>query len=251
MKKQYRQPEELYKAPFPTIKPLSVKCPGCGEAIEAEDINIHQNLAKCRECKVLYQLNEAIPFRNKPEQFMPKGVDVLHLSNELDIEISWRRSLKTFMVMFTIFWNSIVFIVAAGAIISGEYLPLLFMSFHILIGVGLLYHQLTLIFNKTNIIIDDERMSIEHYPLKLPFYPNRNIRTDSIKQLFVEKYVQSTTNDVPNYAYTVSGLLDDGKKIKFIKGLAHLDQARYIEQEIENYLLIADKRVDGEYEEGK
>lgn len=247
MKKQYSRPEDLYKTPFPELTPLAVKCPGCGETISSDQINIHQNLAKCTNCTTLYQLNEALPLRNKPEEFMPKGVDVLHLTNELDIEISWRRSMSTFLVFFTIVWNSIVFIVAAGAILSGNFSALLFMSFHLFIGISLLYYHLTLIFNHTNILVDDRRMHIDHYPLRLPFYPKRNIEVDRIKQLYVEKYVESTTNDIPNYAYSVTGLLDDGKKLKLIKGLMHLDQARYIEQEIENFLHITDKKMTGEY----
>lgn len=247
MKKSYRRPEDLYKTPLPELKPLQVKCPGCGEVIAGENINIHQDLAKCNACTTVYQLNQALPLRHKPEYFMPEGIDVLPLSNELDIEVNWRRSLSTGLLFFTIFWNSIVFIGAAGAIISGTYIALLFMSLHLAVGIGLLYHQLTLIFNKTNIIIDHERMTIEHYPLRLPFYPNQNIPIDQIKQLYVEKYVQSTTNDVPNYAYSVTGLLDNGKKIKLIKGLKHADQARYVEQEIENYLMIPDEKMEGEF----
>lgn len=248
MKNQYHRPEDLYKTPFPELQPLNVKCPGCGEPIGSDQINIHQNLAKCTKCTSLYQLHEALPFRHKPEEFMPKGVDVLHLTNELDIEISWRRSLGTFLTFFTIFWNTIVFIGAGAAIISGNYAALLFMSLHLFVGISLLYYHLTLIFNHTSIIVDHHRMLIDHYPLRLPFYPKRNIKIESIKQLYVEKYTESTTNNVPNYAYSVSGLLNNGKKLKLIKGLVHVEQARYIEQEIENFLQIPDEKIAGEYQ---
>ncbi len=250
MKDKYLDPEGIYKPVFPELTPLSVKCPGCESVIEPAQINIDHNLAKCDSCESIYQLHNAIPFRHKAESFMPNGIEVLHLTNELDIELSWQRSLKSGLLFFTIFWNSIVFIIAAGAIISGNYIALLFMSLHLAVGIGLLYNQLTLIFNRTNIIVDHDRTLIEHRPLKLPFYNDKSISNKDIQQIFVEKYVESTTNNIPNHAFSVSIIFKNGKREKLIKGIMHLEQAQYIEQEIENFLRIPDEKIKGEHLQG-
>lgn len=251
MKSEHLDPQEIYKEPFPELQPLQVKCPGCGSPVGAENINIHQNLAKCTSCTSVYHLNTATPLRQRPEIFMPKGVEVLELSNELDIELSWRSSLNSGLLFFTLFWNAIVLPIAAAAIYSGELIGLLGMSIHLTIGLCLLYYHITLIFNRTNIIVADDYLYIEHRPLKLPFYGDSHFPTDEIEQVYVEKYVQSRTNDRPNYVYAVSILKNNGEKLKMVKGIKHLDQARYIEQEIENYLLIQDEQVEGEYKKEK
>ncbi len=247
MKKAYLAPEGIYKPVFPELTPIKVKCPGCQSPIETEHINIDHNLAKCHKCESIYQLHNAMPFRHKPESFMPNGIEVLHLTNELDIELSWKRSIQSGLLFFTIFWNSIMFVIAAGAIISGNFIALLFMGLHIAVGIGLLYNQLTLMLNRTNIIVDHDRTLIEHRPLKLPFYNDKSILNQDIQQIFVEQYVESTTNDVPNHAFSVSIILKNGKREKLIKGIMHLEQAQYIEQEIENFLQIPDEKVKGEY----
>ena len=247
MQKEYQNPEELFQQPLPRLRSLDLICPKCDEPIAGGDINIHTSLAHCKHCSNTFQLEEWNNVRQKTEVFMPHGIEVLKLNNELDIELTWRRSLNTFLTIFTIFWNSIIFVIAAVVILSGNYSALLFLSIHLSVGIGLLYHTLTKIFNRTNITVNRYRLLIEHRPLKLPFYPDRNIPIGDIEQVFVEKYTASTNNGQPNYAYSVNTILKGNKRIQLLKGMKHPDQALYIEQEIEHFLQIEDKKVLGEW----
>ncbi len=95
--------------------------------------------------------------------------------------------------------------------------------------------------------MNQRELSIEHRPLRTPFYPNRYITSREIDQIFVEKYVAGKTNGTPNYAFGVQAVLPGGKRIKLVKGLKTSDQALYIEQEIEAFLSIQDEPVDEEW----
>ena len=121
------------------------------------------------------------------------------------------------------------------------------MSLHILIGVGLLYYMAALFVNTTYVVVDHYNLTIEHRPLKMPFYPGRTIPSRDIDQIYIHKYVASRTNGQPNYAFGVQALLKTGENIKLLKGLRNANQAQYIEQEIEKFLKIKDRAVEEEF----
>ena len=150
-------------------------------------------------------------------------------------------------MFFTVLWNGMLLPFVAGAIMSGELMMLLGISLHLIVGMSLLYYVMTILINTTYVTIDEKILSIEHRPLKLPFYGDTEVSSKDVDQVFVKKYESSRTNDVPNYAYSVNAILKDKDEIQLLKGLKHADQAQYIEQEIEFFLKIDDKPVPGEW----
>lgn len=228
---------------------VQLDCPNCTTAIRYDDINIEKMVAKCSKCNSVFSFDKQItlPGRQKTEILLPDGVDALHLFSELDIRISWRKSLSGFFLFFTIFWNAIVLPMALFALASGAYEMLIFMSIHIFIGVSFLYYLIATLVNTTYIIVDDYNLTIEHRPLKVPFYPRRDIPASEIDQIFTDKYVAGKTNGRPNYAFAIQALLKNNEKVKLLKSLKHPDQALYVEQEIEKFLKIKDRPVENEY----
>lgn len=230
---------------------LTLNCPNCQSAILAEDMNMAKTLAKCRDCHTVFDFEPVLrqPVHKKQEVFMPPGIDAFATNYELDIEVNWRKTTKTlgFFLFFALFWNGIVFIFVIAALLSGSYAMLLGISIHLSIGIGFLYYVLSVIFNTTYITANQREISVEHRPLRLPFYPNRNLASRDIKQVFVEKYVASKSNGRPNYAFAVEAVLKDGNRIKLLKGLKTPEQGLYIEQEIERFLAIQDEPVAEEW----
>lgn len=228
-------------------KPLN--CPSCKSPIRSEDINISSLVAKCSNCHTVFQFEQEIakPVRKRQEVIMPPGIEAYHLASELNIEISWRKSLSGFFVFFTIFWNAIVLPMALFAVLSGAYFMLLFMSIHLAIGIGFLYYILASLWNTTYITVDQFNLSIEHKPLKMPFYPNRYIPTHEFEQFYVEKYSSGKTNGRPVYAFGLFGIKKDKERIKLVKGLKYPKQALYLEQEIERFLKMPDHPVEEEW----
>lgn len=230
---------------------LQLSCPNCRTEIQAADINVANTLAKCVSCNTIFDFSPILktPSHKKEEVLLPPGIEAYSTNYELDIELNWRKTSKAlgFFLFFTLFWNGIVSIFVVTALLTGSFGMLAAISIHLLIGIGLLYYVLSVLFNTTYIIVNQREVSIEHRPLRSPFYPNRYLRAREVEQIFVEKYVAGKTNGNPNYAYAVQAILPGDKKVKLVRGLKNSDQALYIEQEIENFLRIQDEPVDEEW----
>ena len=228
---------------------IQLSCPNCRKAIRAEDINIEQVVAKCANCNHVFSFTRELErdrYR-KPEVLLPPGIEAFSLLSELNIEISWKKSRSSFLTFFTVFWNAMVIPFVLFALFSGEYLILLGISIHLLVGISMLYYTLGAFLNKTFVIVDHYNVHVETKPLRMPFYPDRHLPVGEIKQLHVEKYVASRTNGRPDYAYTVIAQMTNQERLKLVKGLKNVNQARYIEQEVERFLKIPDEPVEGEY----
>lgn len=229
---------------------IKLECPNCGASIRSEDINIDQLIAKCSQCHTLFGFDTMLKQvkRTRPEVPLPPGIEAMSYLSELNLEISWRKTTNAgFFIFFTIFWNAILIPFIVVALTQGEWVILLFISIHLLVGLSLLYYTLTILLNVTYITVNRRELIIEHKPLQMPFYPNRRLPVSDLDQLFIDKYVESRTNNSPNFAYAVRALSKGDKRIRIVKGLKNQDQARYIEQEVERFLNIEDHPVDGEW----
>lgn len=228
---------------------IKLKCPSCGTAVEAENINIDKLVAKCGQCHTVFSFEEKIQAvtRRRPEVLLPPGIEAYSLSSEIDMLLSWRRSSNSFLLFFTIMWNAILSIFVVVAIASGSLSILLFISLHLAIGIGLLYYTIATLFNTTHINVDHYNLLVEHRPIRVPFFPDHDIPVTEVDQIFIDKYVSGKTNGQPVYAFGVNLITKDGKTIKLVRGLKDSQHALYIEQEVEKFLSIPDRPVDEEW----
>lgn len=230
---------------------LQLACPNCAIAIKAENINITSLVAKCHHCNSVFNFsnNLEVASRNRPEIMLPTGFEAYTTLSSLDIEYNWKQTSKGlgFFIFFALFWNGILSIFVVMALLTGEYQILLFTSIHLLVGIGLIYYILSVLLNKTYILVSRREIQVEHRPLRLPFYANRHISAMDLDQLFISKYVSSKTNGRPNYAFSVIARLRTGSEVTLIKGLRQPEQATYIEQQIEKFLNIEDRAMEGEF----
>ena len=229
---------------------MQLNCPNCQAPIPADNVNITQLVAKCDKCNQLFAFDRQIEQieRHRPEIMLPPGIESYGMLNDLYFEVSWRNGRELpFFIIFTIFWDSIVFLFAVLAILSGQLSMLLFLSLHLAVGIGLLYYTLSLLINKTYVYVNRHSIHIEHKPLPKLFSSTRDIDSKEIKQLFVERYISSKTNGSPNYAFGVEVILKNEERVKLIRGLRTEEQGRYIEQQIERFLHIKDRPVEGEW----
>ena len=228
-------------------------CENCGSQIEGANININSSLAKCGECNTVFSIKEDHFFlhdrKGRPEMIMPEGTDVLELNDSLDIRLDWLKSHSRgalmFLTLFAIFWNGSIAVAAVAAWGSGAFSSIGFMSIHLLVGLGLMYYLASVYLNYTDVIVNDSFVEINHRPIKNPFVRGKRIESEEIDQIYVTKYVSSTTNGNPNYAYALYAILKtNGTKVNLIKGMNRETQL-YLEQEIERFLKINDRPVSG------
>jgi len=231
---------------------LHVKCSECGSDIPAKDVNITDSLAKCDDCNNIFRFDEEIfPEwkRKKPEMFIPEGMEVLKLPSELDIQFDWYNSQSKkgmgFKTMFAFLWNIMLLPFVLSAFQSGQYEVLLFASIHIIVGLGFIANLISTFINKTNISVTKRFIEIKQKPIPSFLKKNIKIPTSEIAQLYVSRYVSSTTNGVPNHAHALYAVTKDGKKYTLVKGMNKETQL-YLEQEVEMFLDIEDQPVRGE-----
>ncbi|MFT5762989.1 MAG: hypothetical protein ACI8VT_003234 [Saprospiraceae bacterium] len=235
---------------------MHLNCPECRAPISYDDVNLVQTIAKCKFCNNIFDFknkigsSEELPGRYRKEIVIPPGIEVLHLMSELEIMINWRRSAKTFTIFFALFWNAFITIFFTIAFLQGEPVMFLFSIPFFLVGIYLIYASLGYVLNTSYITVDENRLSLVHKPINFLIQKDRHYSPNEIKQLFVRKYSVGKTNDKPVYAFAVDLILKSGKQQTLVKALHSVDYARYIEQEIEYYLKIKDRPVDGEFDQG-
>jgi hypothetical protein len=234
-------------------KSLHLKCNNCGAAVPANDVNIFRTIAKCQNCDNIFDFSKKEEdqewTRRRPEMLIPEGMEVLKLRSELDIDLDWSGSMSKkglgFLAFFALMWNGMLLPFIGGSIMSGTLLPLLFASIHIIVGIGMLAWVLANFINKSKVIVDKNQIEIKHGPIPIKGYKNRTIPSSDIDQLYVSRYVKSTSNGAPNHAYALYAILKNGEKITLVQGMNKETQL-YLEQEIELFLEIDDRRVRGE-----
>ena len=248
---EYKDPKSINQPLFPDVG-LQLHCPNCSHDIPSSDININRSIAKCASCDTVFSFEKELksPMRKRPEIFMPEEIEMFSVANELGIWYKWRKvkSLSYFLVFFTIVWNIIVFPMALAAIASGEWIALLGMSIHLLVGAGLLFYTFLQLINSTYITVDEYELAIEHRPIHLPFYyKNQYVNVRDIDQLYTKKYTATKSKSgYKTHAYAVVVKLIGGKEIELLKEIKQKEKALFIEQEVELFLGIKDRHVDGE-----
>lgn len=248
-----------------------LSCISCGSLIQAEDVNLNNMVAKCRNCNAVFSFmpqntntensdvksmfEAMMKAANPPDSIlqrpndgrkieMPKGVITERDFGELRFIIPWRSTRRWgFFLLFTIVWNAILTPFIVIGISTGEWQILLFTSLHTLVGVSFLMYTLGLMFNKTSIIVTSQGVEIKNGPIPIPFNPNRFMAVRDIEQLFVEEYVPSKTNGRPDYTYAVTALTTSAERQRLVGGFSQPGYALYLEQEIETFLNIKDKPV--------
>ena len=243
--------QEAYKElDFKEFGHSLLTCPKCSHFISGKDINIEKTLAKCEDCNHVFSF-EHDPETKKlhPAKVMPKGVEALKLRSELDLRLKWTETTskggRAFLLLFTTLWNLILLPFVIGAIASGAWSILLFLSLHLAVGLGLLWHLATVYMNQTSISVTKRRIRITTTPLRSFLWKRKEIEVDSINQFYVTRYVQSTSNGEPNYAYALYAILTSGEKVSLIRGMNRETQS-YVEQEIERFLGIKNRKVPDE-----
>lgn len=188
------------------------------------------------------------PRRGRPEFFMPEGTEVLKVFDFLEIDMrpaASEKSGKWPLLFFTIVWNSMVLGFMLLMIVAGILPMLLFLSIFAFAGLLMAWQTLGMFFNHKKVVISEDVFSTEIRPFKIG-KGRQEFSVDEIDQLYVSKYFTGTTiNEKRMMAYSLSAILKDKRSVRIISN-SNLETALYLEQEIERFLDITDKPVQGE-----
>lgn len=242
------QPEDQYKPAsklelkevkktFPKVF-KKVHCPSCDGEIDAGNLNLQNSVAKCGSCNVIFSIEEEVDKVKvkkevKQEVLRPEGIDLFFYKDDLDITIQEHiQGLNAFGIFFlpVLSFFSILIYFTKGIPV---YFPVVF-------TIGALYFiyvAFNYSKNKTYIDINDRFMNIKSRPKKLK--KDKTYVANEIDQLYL-KYAA----DGSGY-YTIFMIINSikGQKHEKLMTVNTLSKAKYLEQEIEKYLNIADRKV--------
>ena len=162
-------------------------------------------------------------------------------------EVSWRwfRPRYIFLAFFCVAWDSFL-LTWYGAAFAMEDSPLIMLIFplaHVAVGVGLTYFVLAGFFNRSRVSVRQGSLRVAHGPV--PWPGKLEIPVGSLQQLYCKEKVSRSKNGT-QYRYVVHAVLKNGRQRKLLSGLDQLDQALWLEQELEASLGIRDRAVPGE-----
>ncbi len=244
------QPDTYKELDFSGKEHQLLSCPKCNHFISGADINIEKTIARCSHCQHVFGFShDSASGLLKPELIIPQGIEVLKLRSEMDMRLDWSKTASSggrkFMLLFTFLWNIILLPFVLSIVLSGSWGLLLFISLHLAVGLGLIWYLAAMYLNKTSISLNKQIMRVRTMPVPLPLHKAKEIELGQIDQMYVSRYTESTSNGVPNYAFALYALMKDGEKVSLLRGM-NKETQQYIEQEIEGYLGIPNKRISEE-----
>jgi len=235
---------------------MQLHCPHCGRLIPAPDVDVANGTAKCSTCNSVFSFSP----RGDPSlgvrrpagdtaALMPRPQTFSIEKGAASLVITWRWFNWTYVpiTFFCIAWDAFLIFWYAMAIHGGRGSPLLAFIFpvgHVAVGVTLTYTTLAGFLNHTRVMVSRTQLTIAHRPL--PWAGNRTLPTVQVTQLFVERTQSKVQNSASRMQYQVSAMMRDGSKIRLLGGFIEIGKAKFLEQEIEDFLHIAPRPVVGE-----
>ncbi|MEX0867604.1 MAG: hypothetical protein WD030_09615 [Pirellulales bacterium] len=225
-----------------------LNCRNCGAPISPQNFVEHLAMARCGHCDSVFSVASHAAFGRhgqpleRPQVELPHGMQVSEQGGELEIRRRWFTWGILFLAFFACFWNGFLIVWHTLAIVQGAWFMSLFGVIHTAVGVGLAYSVLTGFLNSTVVRVGRGSIEVKHGPL--PWRGNKTILSHDIEQLYCREKISQGKNGA-SYRYAVL-VVQQGRREVLLKGLENVEQALYIEQEIERFLKINDTPVVGE-----
>lgn len=237
---------------------MLLNCPHCQAPIPGAEINIPKNIAKCTECGQVFRISDAFeaPFNNeyKTRLMLPDGIEVVP-GLQLDIKLKWRKISRVISYFFIGMMFTFIPLISSLLVFSSpESIPFfvpLIMALFLLIGVYFLFKAISFLLNTTYLSVTAFELRSEHRPINFLGWKNLQFPREQVAQLYVERYEESRTNDRPDYAFNIMVFLKNRQIVKLIGGLKSPQVAFYLEHQIEKYLGLEDRPMEGEYIPGQ
>jgi|GEM_PF-6950956 len=231
---------------------MQIECPHCGKLLGSEHINTKINIVTCDECDAVFS-----PPVKIQEEFYRHKIVIEELSTLNNFTI--KRDINTLQIKYKD--NScIALLLIMLAILISIFLPILssftrsiynndqgtIFVFALFIGLLILAKAITMLINTSTVFVNRKALTIKHRPIPVPL--DKKISTKEIIQLFTRAYATRSRWDSEKITYQLHAVLKSGEKKILISNLTDPKQAMFIEQEVEIFLGIENRRIPGEYQ---
>jgi hypothetical protein len=231
---------------------VNLFCIRCGAPVPPANVDEAEGVARCSACSDVFNFvrrGGAVSAPTTAEALArPAYMHVDRQGRRLLIRWRWFTAANLGMAIFCIAWDSFLIFWYSTAFHSRHtpWLMIVFPIGHLAVGVGLTYATLCGFFNHTAMEISPDGLTVRHGPL--PSRGNRQLAASQIRQPFCERSssMQSSNRNNSTPTYSLSAILNDGSKVKLVRGVRELTDARYLERQIELAMNIAPQPVAGE-----
>lgn len=228
--------KDIQNEPAKVFKMIS--CPSCSKEVAAENLNLQNGLGKCNSCNAIFSIAEEVKAvqiekKVKQETLRPEGIDLFYYEDDLEITIQQHIQGIDAIGLFTFPFFAVltIFIFFLGK----KPIPMVFPIVSTLASIYFIFRAFNYKNNKTYIDINPNFLSIKSRPKH--FKKDMTFNNVDIDQIYLKK-----VDGVHYYVYMMVNALEGQKHVKLLT-VNSLSKAKYLEQEIEKYLNIEDRKV--------
>ena len=220
---------------------IKVECPSCSEQVSAVNIDLESKMGKVGNCNAVFSVKKTIvelqKFSSNDDKIeRPQGIESFDFRNELEIELDQPfpmfdiiiLSIFPFVLMFALLFYFLKDMNGA--------LPVALIA--LLISVKSIIRLIRQKQHKILLSINEEKTHVQCRPKNLK--REKSFDVSNLDQV----YVAQTTDGVGLF-FIMNG--EDGQRHEKVLGrMRNIIHAKYIEQEIEKYLEIRNRKITGE-----
>ncbi|MEQ8169050.1 MAG: hypothetical protein ABRQ38_09150 [Candidatus Eremiobacterota bacterium] len=212
------------------------RCVVCNNDIPDNDINPATGAVICRNCSAV-MASDKYNITENAVSAVPAGLKIEKNDKNIRIIKKWLNSSSFFSLLLGL----ILFLIVGFHLL----LPFMVLFPVILLPILLfLYSMVALLFNSTFIDVTDYELTVSYGPV--PWYGGKKINSSELLQFYCEEYTRRRKRKV-FYMYRVNAILKENNiKIPIIQELTKVNEALFIEHELEKYFGIKDMCVSGE-----
>jgi len=217
-----------------------VNCPSCEKVVAADNLNLQNSVAKCGSCNVIFSIEEEVEKVKskkgmKQEVFRPEGIDLFSFKDDLEITVQQHvqgvNAIGSALFVPIAFLTLMIYFFGEKSI--SPYIPIVIS----MIASYFVYQVSNTSKNKTYVDINNQSLSIKSRPKN--FKKDKTYTVDEIDQLYLKNAADGS--GYFSIYMIVNGM--EGQKHEKLLTLNTLSKAKYLEQEIERYLSIEDRKV--------
>ncbi len=220
----------------------SIDCPSCSDKVNVDDVELQNKLGKCKACNVVFSIDPQIDdlltkSRTKERVDRPAGVESFEFRDELEIELDQPLPMWDIVVLTLL---PFVVIFSFASYFKDDYpVALMIASAAALIMTKSIIRLIQKKRYKIAINIKQDQIVIAKQPNG--YAKQRTYEVSEIEQAYV-----GMSSNGGHALYFVLNKEEGQVRQKVVDRIMNPFQVKFVEQELENYLGIADRKVPGE-----
>lgn len=215
---------------------MNLVCKACSALIPPADANIAEGVCTCRQCGGFFKIAALLKDDSVVSRMARPAYSRVQFVAERDsvcliVPPGGNRGTGVFLLLFSLFWNTISWVMFIAAIRDKQLFPVLFMTIFVAVGAGVGLIALYMFFGEFSVVADNRELRATWSLFKW-----------SRKKIVPVSTITAVTEDVvytKNYqpVYGVSIRHGINKSVKFGSGLSE-EERRWLIGELRHFFRV-------------